>query len=227
MLVAGEANVAHLHRRAFLDVEDDLHRRGGNCLHFGLDRRKLVAVLGLNRAQHCLGPLDLRRVELALHRKRDLFLFEAVQHIRLRNRVQTLVGNVADRRLFLNIDVQDHALLRVLALDAQVLEVAGVPERVKVAFYRRRVEGVADVRKQTRQHGFLRDAAVADYADLLHRLAGLLGKSASGRKHEKRESQQARASRCAAPPRAGPSGEMCLFFTWPRLLPRPCVQHKS
>ena len=50
VLVAGEADVAHLHRGAFLDVEVHLHRGRRNGLDLGLDGGELVAVLGQDLA---------------------------------------------------------------------------------------------------------------------------------------------------------------------------------
>jgi len=52
--------------------------------------------------------------------------------------------------------------LRVLALDAHIVEVARVPERVEVALDGDRVIGVAGVGKEAGQHGFFRNAPVAD-----------------------------------------------------------------
>ena len=46
VLVAGELDLAHLHHRAFLDVEVHLHRGRRNGLDVGLDGGELVAVLG-------------------------------------------------------------------------------------------------------------------------------------------------------------------------------------
>ena len=44
--VAHELDLAHLHHRAFLDIEVDLHRGRRNGLDVGLDGGELVAVLG-------------------------------------------------------------------------------------------------------------------------------------------------------------------------------------
>ena len=51
-------------------------------------------------------------------------------------------------------------------LDAEVFEVAGVPERVEVALDGERIVGVADAAEQAGKDGFLGDAPVADDADL-------------------------------------------------------------
>jgi hypothetical protein len=61
---------------------------------------------------------------------------------------------------------EDDALLRVFALDAQVFEVARVPERVEVALDGDGIVGVAGMGKQARQDGLLGNAPVADDANL-------------------------------------------------------------
>ena len=162
VLVAGEFDHAHLHGGAFLDVEIHLHRGGRNGLDLGLDGGKLVAVLGENVLEDSLSPLDLGGIVLALDCEADLFLFEAVEHIRLRDGVEAFVVDLADGGPFPNENIQDDAFLRVLALDAHIVEVARVPERVEVALDGDWVIGVAGVGKETRQHRLFRDAPVAD-----------------------------------------------------------------
>ena len=81
VLVAGELDLAHLHRGAFLDVEVHLHGGRRNGLDLGFDGGELVAVLGENVFEHGLGALDLGRVVLALDREANLFLFESVEHV--------------------------------------------------------------------------------------------------------------------------------------------------
>ncbi len=114
-----------------------------------------------------LGPLDLGGVVLAFDRKPDLFLLEAVEDVGNGNRVQALVVDLADGGLLADKDVEDDALFRVLALDAQVLEVAGVPERVEIALDGDRIVGIAGVGEHPGQDGFLGDAPVADDANLV------------------------------------------------------------
>ena len=86
-------------------------------------------------ASNCLidgfGALDLGRVVLALDREADLLLFEAVQNVGYRDRAQTLVVDLADIRFLADENVEDDALFGVFTLDAQIVEVAGVPERVE------------------------------------------------------------------------------------------------
>ena len=121
-----------------------------------------MAVLGENVLEDGFGPFDLGRVVLALDREADFFLLEAVEHIGLGDGVEAFVVDLADGGPLPDEDVQDDAFLRVLALDAHIVEVARVPERVEVALDGDRVIGVAGVGKEAGQHGFFRNAPVAD-----------------------------------------------------------------
>ncbi len=164
-LVAGEADVADLDRGAFLDIEG--HRDGGgrDGLDLRGDGRELVPVLAEQLPEHGDRPRDARGVVLALHSEADLLLLEAVEHIGLRDGVQPLVVDLADSGLFTDEDVQDLALGGVLFFDADVFEVAGVPERVEVALDGGWVVVVADVGVEAGEDRFLGDAAVADDAN--------------------------------------------------------------
>ncbi len=73
MLVAGELDIAHLDRGAFLDVEVHLHGGRGDGLDFGLDGGELVAMLRQHVAEHGLGAFDCGRVELAFHARAQPF----------------------------------------------------------------------------------------------------------------------------------------------------------
>jgi hypothetical protein len=119
-------------------------------------------------------------------------------------------------------NVEDDALLRVLALDAQVLEVRGIPERVEVALDGDRIVGVAGVGKEARQDGLLGDAPVADDANLLDRLR-CWAKAVRRRQPTEQHAEQ---------PATAPDGclesaqaremEVCLIFTGLE----PCGEHK-
>ena len=80
----------------------------------------------------------------------------------MRDSVQPLVVDLADGGLFADKNIQDDALFGVFALDAEIVEVAGIPERIEVALDRDRVVGVAGVGKEPRQHGLFGNAPVAD-----------------------------------------------------------------
>ncbi len=81
VLIAGELDLADFDRRAFLDIEVDLHRGGRNGFDVSLDDGELVAVLGEQLCQYRLGTHHLGGVVLALNGEADLFLFEAVENV--------------------------------------------------------------------------------------------------------------------------------------------------
>src|SRR5581483_2325585 len=116
---------------------------------------------------------DLGRIVLAIDRQSDLFLLEAVENVGVRDRVIALVVDLANAGLFTDKNVEDDALFRVLALDAQVFEVARIPERVEVTLDRDGIVSIALMGKEPGEDGLPGNAAVADHANLSDRLRGL------------------------------------------------------
>src|SRR5450756_414652 len=86
--------------------------------------------------------LDFGRIVLALLGKSDLALLEFVEDVTLGDRTQAHVFDLADGRLFLDVNVDDPAFGGGLPLDAQIVEVAGVPQGIKVALQGRLVVNV-------------------------------------------------------------------------------------
>jgi hypothetical protein len=173
MLIAAECDLAYFDRRAFLDLEDQLHRRRRNVLHFGADRRKLVPVLGQHLFQNIDRVRDARRIVLALFRQAHFLFLEAVHHVRLRHRVQAVVFDLPNRRFLTHVDVEYHALRRVFLLNANIFEVAGVPQRVEITLHGQRIVRLADLAEHPRLHCVLRDAARTDDVDANHCLLTL------------------------------------------------------
>ena len=96
---------------------------------------------------------------------------------------------------------ENDALLRVLALDAQVFEIARVPERVEVALDRDRIVGVARMGEHAGENGFLGDAPVADDADLIRWYRAFAPKLPRARRQG--QQQKTRASALDGRMRAG------------------------
>ena len=168
-LVAGESDIPDFYRGAFLDDEVDRDRGRRNGLDVRLYGRELVPVFGQQVADHIDRTRQPGRIVGALHREAsDMLFLEAVQNIRGRDRVQALVVDLANSRLFFNDDVENDALGGILARDLQILEVSGVPERVEVALDGRRIVGIPGVGKQPCQYRLSGNAAIADYPDLRH-----------------------------------------------------------
>ncbi len=187
-------------------------RAGGMVLTSVLIDGKLVAVLAEHLLQHHLGALDAGLVELALDVEADLLLLEAVHHVRDGDRVQALVVDLADGGLFANVDLQLEAALAWNLLDAHIVEVAGVPERVEVALHHGRVVGVAGAAEQARDDRLFGDAPVADdldrAKDLRRRFRGELRRGLdlrAGGRDQGWDGQPEIASECSGS--KGPSGE--------------------
>src|SRR5215475_4586216 len=99
-------------------------------------------MLGQQIFDYDLCSLDAGRVILAFDRKPDLTILEAVQHVTGGNRTQPRIGNFTDGRLLFDIDVDAPTFGGLLTLEADVLEVSCVPERIEVAL---QTGGVVDV----------------------------------------------------------------------------------
>ena len=91
----------------------------------------------------------------------------------MRDGVETRVVDLADGGLFTDEDTRTDALGGVLFFDADVFEVAGVPERVEVALDGTGVVVIADVGVEAGEDRLLGDAAVADDANLRDDVAAL------------------------------------------------------
>ena len=100
----------------------------------------------------------------------NLLLLEAVEDVGDGDAVQALVVDLANGGFLADKDVKNDALLGVFALDAQILEIARVPERVEVALDRNRIICIAGMGEHPGQDGFLGDAPVADDTDLVNRI---------------------------------------------------------
>ena len=94
-----------------------------------------------------------------------LFL-EPVQDIGGGDGVQALVVDLTDRRLLADDDVENDAIRGIFPLDLEILEVSGIPERVKIALDRRSVVRIALVGEKPGEDRLLGDAAVADDPNL-------------------------------------------------------------
>jgi hypothetical protein len=103
---------------------------------------------------------------LAFNRQADFVFLEAIENVTLRNRVQPCVFDLPDSRLFRDIDLDHDAFRRVLTLETEVVEVAGVPKGVEVALQRLRVIDVPGSGEDSLLDCFGWDAAVAMNFDI-------------------------------------------------------------
>ena len=202
-LVALELDLADFDLGAFLHHERQRDGGGRNGPHFRADGGELVAVRGQQFFDDNFGVLHLGGIVLAFLRQSDLEFFELVEHVALRDRTQADVFDFADGRLFFHVNVNDPALGRLLALDAQVVKVAGVPQGIEVALQRRLVVNIAGAGEHAGADGVGRDAAVAVDDDLFdHVLAA--PKHVPSKKKTARKQQIAVAQKRVPAARAAP-----------------------
>ena len=134
---------------------------------------------------------------MALLGKADLALLELVEHVALRDRTKADVLDLADRRLFLHIHVDDPALGGGLALNAQIVKISGVPQRVEVPFQGCLVVNIPGPGEHAGFDGLRRDAPVAADGNLDDHVVLLC--RAGARKDEKSEDKAYRDSTTAGP----------------------------
>ncbi len=160
MLVADKRNLAHADLGALLHHKGNAHFGGRDGPDFGAHGGKLPPMLREQFPDRDLRFLYLCRIVLAFGRESYLALLETVQHIALRNRAQTQIIDLADGRALLDVNVKAPALGSLLALEADVFEISGIPQGVKVAFQGGRVIDIAGAGKNASPHGFRRDTPV-------------------------------------------------------------------
>src|SRR5208283_2904448 len=161
VLIAAEADLTDPDLGAFLDDKRDAHGRGRNRPDFGTDGGKLAPVLGKQRLDHHFGPFDPGGIVLALDREAHFAILEAVEDVAGGDRTQAGVIDLADGGPLLDVDVKDPAFGALLALKSDVLEVAGIPESVEIAFQSGGVVDVANLCEDAGSHRVRGDAAVS------------------------------------------------------------------
>src|SRR5208283_1634425 len=166
VFIAPEADAPHLDLRPLLDDESDGDGIRRNVALFGADSGELTTVLGEQLLQHNLGLLDFCGIVLAFNRESDLALLEPVEHVAGGNRIQADVVDFADGGPLFEVDVQDPTFGALLALEADVLKVAGVPESVEVAFDGGGVVDIAGLAEDAGLDRIARNATVAVDSDV-------------------------------------------------------------
>ena len=107
------------------------------------------------------GLLNLGGIILALDREPDFTFLESVEYVTGRDRVQAGVVDLPDGRALFQINVENPSLGRLLALNADVFEISGVPQRIEIALYGGWVVNVPGFCEDSRFDGFGGNAAVA------------------------------------------------------------------
>ena len=156
--VTFERDLAHLHLRAFVHLENHFQRRRGHLVQFRIYSRKLPPALRQIFLQDVLGALYFIRIVLRFHRQPDLAFLEPIQNLRRGHGIVPVVFDRADHAALHHHEADDPARAAHLALDANVIEAARVPQRHEVAMNRIDVVLVAALGKDHRPQRVGRNA---------------------------------------------------------------------
>src|SRR6185437_8267306 len=189
LAVALKTDAAHLNFGSFFDHEGNGNGGGRDGPHLGAHGSELPTMLG-QQLLYDHGSLGHPGgIELALDGKPHLPFLKAVEHVTLRYRTKPQVVQLADGGLFLDINVDDPAFLAGLALEAQIIEVTGIPQGVEIAFQGGLVINVARPGKYVRPDSLAGNAAIAVNFNIFDDV--LLGRGGKGQQpHETQTCQQ-------------------------------------
>ena len=126
-LVALDLDLADLHLRALVNLEDNFERRGRDLAEFRLDGGELPAALGKEFLQHVSGALNLARIVLRFHGETNFPLFEPVQNLRDRNGLGAFVLDRAHDAALGQQEADDPAVRTAFFLKADIIEAPGIP----------------------------------------------------------------------------------------------------
>ncbi len=169
---------AYLDFGTLFHYERQRNRGGRNGTDFRGNGCELVAVRGQQFLNDNFSALYFGRIVLTLLGKSDLSFLELIEDVALRDGAQAYILDFADGWLFLDVDMDDPALGGGLALNSQIVKIASVPERVKVAFQGGLVVNVTGLGEHAGADGLSRNSAIAldldglDHALLRHAGAG-------------------------------------------------------
>jgi hypothetical protein len=124
---------------------------------------------------------------LRLGRKCDFVLLESVEDVALRDRIDSQVIDLPHSRLLFNVNMQDPAFGCGLALEANVFEIAGIPQRIEVSLYCSLVVDIPRTREDVCADGFCGNATVSVDLNSAHDIRLLLRKQ-HGRQRTKEDS---------------------------------------
>ena len=171
-------NLADLHLRTFVNLENDFERRRRYLADLGLHRGELTPALRQIFLDHHGGVLHLIRIVLRLDRQTDLAFLEPVQDFRNRERLVAFVIDRAHHAALHHDEAQDHAAIGArFGLQANIVEAAAIPQRHEVAMHIVFVVDIALFSADQGAHGILRNAPGAAEFDRFDHLSagGYLG----------------------------------------------------
>ena len=132
-VLPGDIDVAYLDLGTFVDFERDFERRRRNAAYLRVHAGRQVTVLGQQLDEHVLGALNFVGIVLRLDHQADLPILVTVQDVGDADGLVAFVLDGAHHRPLHHHETNDPAFLARLALDADIVETAAVPERHEVA----------------------------------------------------------------------------------------------
>jgi len=136
-MVSRELDLPDFYLWPFFDFEHQNHRIArGDALVLRRDLGKLPPVFSQQFLQYHFRFFDLRRIELAFHAQPDFAFLEAVENVRFRNRVISVIADAPDLRPLFDLEDDDFPvgfLGRILDPQFYVFKELRVPQRLKIA----------------------------------------------------------------------------------------------
>src|SRR5579871_5664045 len=178
LIVPFESDVADLDLGTFVDLEDDLKRRGRHLMDVGLDSGELAAALRQVLLQHIPGALHLVRIVLRFDAQSHAAFLEPVENFRHSDRLHAVVLDGPHDAPLDHHEADYPTVSPRLALHADIVEAAGIPESHEVAMQRVFVVRVALFGENQSPQSVLRNSA---RAPKLNRFDHILRRSAGNR----------------------------------------------
>src|SRR3954470_7460546 len=158
VLIADKFDTSDLNLRPFAHNKCESNRCWRYWPDFGADGGELVAMFGFQVPDYDFGLLNFGGIVLRLWRERNFVLLESIENVAFGDGIDAEIVDLSHPRLLFNINMQDPALGRGLALEANILEIAGIPQRVEIALDGRLIVYISRTREDVGTDGFCRNA---------------------------------------------------------------------
>ncbi len=178
--VPGDIDVAYFYFGTFGDFERDFERRRGNAAYLRVHAGREVTVFGQQLDDHVLGALNFIGIVLRLDHQADLPILEPVQDVGDANGLVAFVFNGAHHGPLHHHETNDPAYFARLALDADIVESAAVPERYEVPVQAVRIILIASFAEDQGLQGVLANAASSPELDGFDNILRRLARADSG-----------------------------------------------
>ena len=160
-VVALEGDLPDFDFWTFPDHECHAYRGRRYGPHLGPNGGELPSMLRQKFFDGDFSLLYLRGIVLALRRQPYFSIFEPIKHVALGDGTESDVLNLTDGWTFFYINMKNPTLGGLFTLDADVLEIAGIPMGIKVALDSGLVVDITRAGEDASTNCFGRDAAIA------------------------------------------------------------------